>query len=55
MSFEQVNDPTYQDGPREQPGDSKRTDQPDNDWAGEPLEGSGFEDESPEPGFEWRE
>jgi hypothetical protein len=26
-----------------------------NDWAGEPLEGSGFEKEIPEPGFEWQE
>ena len=26
-----------------------------NDRAGEPLEGSGFENEIPEPGFEWQE
>jgi hypothetical protein len=26
-----------------------------NNWAGEPLEGSGFEKENPEPGFEWQE
>ena len=31
--------------------DSNRADQPSDDWAGEPLEGSGFEGESPEPGF----
>jgi hypothetical protein len=55
MSFDQVNDPTCQDGRGEQLSDSKRTDQSENDWAGEALEGSGFEDESPEPGFEWRE
>jgi hypothetical protein len=28
---------------------------PRNDWAGEDLEGSGFEKEVPEPGFEWQE
>ena len=26
-----------------------------NDWAGEPLEGSGFEKEIPDPDFEWQE
>ncbi len=24
-------------------------------WAGEPLEGSGFENEAPDPEFEWRD
>jgi len=24
-------------------------------WAGEPLEGSGFENETPDPEFEWRD
>jgi len=55
MSFEQVNHSAYPSGAREQPGASNKPDQPDNDWAEEPLEGSGFEDESPEPSFEWRE
>jgi hypothetical protein len=55
MSREQPNDSIYADRPREQPGDFNAADQPSNDWAGEPLEGSGFEDESPEPGFERRE
>ena len=26
-----------------------------HDWGGEPLEGSGFEKEIPESGFEWQE
>jgi hypothetical protein len=55
MFREQANDSTNPDRPRKQPGDSNRTDQSDDDWAGEPLEGSGVEDENPEPGFECRE
>jgi hypothetical protein len=54
MFLEQGNDCTSPSGPGEQPGDLNGPDQPDNDWAGEPFEGSGFEDENPEPGFEWR-
>ena len=27
----------------------------DRDLAGEPLEGSGFEEEIPDPDFEWRD
>ena len=51
MSFEQSNKSAEQSGARE-PRDGH---QPDSDWAGEPVEGSGFEEETPEPGFEWRE
>jgi hypothetical protein len=55
MFLEQANDSTSPSDPREQAGELNRRDQPDSDWAGELLEGSGFEDESPEPGFEWKE
>jgi hypothetical protein len=51
MSRQQPNDSIYADRPREQSADANAADQPSSDWAGEPLEGSGFEGESPEPGF----
>jgi hypothetical protein len=55
MFLNQANRLTYPLGRSEQPGDLNASDQPDSDWAGDALEGSGFESESPEPGFEWRE
>jgi hypothetical protein len=55
MFLEQANEYTDPNDPREQRGYSKSADQPSDDWAGDPLEGSGFEGESPEEGFEWRE
>jgi hypothetical protein len=55
MAFEQANNSTERCGAREPRDRSNTAHQPDNDWAGEPVEGSGFEEETPEPGFEWRE